>query len=125
MSSFGRPCLDINSIKINTKKWKNFQTVLKFIPPVFHDLYKSILQEFKETKKKKKSTTTIIKSALRKRNFQMTIHYIQRTNKFQFLDTKFLYSTDLLEYKRYNYIFSINLLRLFVFLLFLALYPLF
>lgn len=59
----GRPYFDIKhlllsspneSIDINIKKWKNFQTFLEFIPPNSQHFYQSMRHESKKAKNKRR-----------------------------------------------------------------------
>uniref|UniRef100_A0A6P7FJA5 Uncharacterized protein LOC114330825 n=1 Tax=Diabrotica virgifera virgifera TaxID=50390 RepID=A0A6P7FJA5_DIAVI len=59
----GRPSLSINgtftqlhisSVPIKLEKWKNLQTLLDFIPPVYHAFYKNMKHEDATTKNKNK-----------------------------------------------------------------------
>ncbi|KAK5648264.1 hypothetical protein RI129_003156 [Pyrocoelia pectoralis] len=63
----GRPSLTFQStfsqlhhdtLKINELKWNNLQTLLEYIPPVYHNFYKNIQYEAKEKKKRMSQTSS-------------------------------------------------------------------
>lgn len=46
--------LNANSVNISVEKWKNLQTLLEYVPPIYHSFYKELKQGGKKPNSKAK-----------------------------------------------------------------------